>query len=671
MKNTISIFAPLTSEQIRSTQPDQFDDYDLLDVYNHFSENDDERAIAILEVILRSHDYSDSIRYDDLYEAITEDAYHAKDWQRLLRWAYARLAHDEQHEQGVNRILILSKVAGAYCDAGDPDTGLAIYTRCLETDAEDLDAYELAASRLADLGLRDLALAMAARAVQVAGIVADDATVAYFQEVHDELASGEDEIATPLPVSADVLDAFQRFLATEHTQSEATRYAPPIDRLLESSDDDELLRAEILAEGKILAGDLIRLAFDPDFDQTPASRAAVDFLRHLYHSRTVALDELEHFLEHAVGNWRPLASTAFGKIGPYPTDEVEAVAGDIAINAFIRSHALSALRERAEKIPSERERVVAIFRHLLTRPEAYDLAGEETTSAHVISEAVDLEATELYAEIEQAFREDRVDLQILDLGFVQEEWGMPLSPQPERRQDGLYLPLECQKCGRTREHFVQHIFLDLGTTERRRKGESTKYDPYVMDREIVCPKCGARDRYHVGTIATLRLLSPTSSEDLYQVFTGHPERAKIEIDPRLEAAKATAFSQVMHPLEALERYRMLILTHPKRAENHVRAGKVLRSIHRSAPALEAIRKGHELEPDNLDWIMERALAEHDLGDKALARTLYDQVIQRVSKTIVKDELMLETAAWARQGLADLRRGRPSPWHEMTFGTPAK
>lgn len=669
MAQLIPIFTALNSEQIRSTRLHQYDDYGLLDVYGHFFTENDERAAAVLELILRSLDHTELVAYDDLYEAITEYAFAAGDWQGLLRWAYARLAYDEQHEQGANRILIWTQLADAHLKAGDLDTALALYARCLESAPNDLDAYEGIADRLVELGLHDLTQKIAERSIQVAGIIADAATVAYYQTFYDELAAAAREATgQPVLVSPDNVAAFQRALIVERDEFAPAGYAPPIDRLLApTAEDDTSLHTEILAQGKVLAGDLIRVSFDPDLDQSPASRAAIDLLRQLHRNQTAALDELQHFLDHANGDWRPLLSDDFGKFGPYTTEEIEAVALDVTISVFVRSRAIVALRKRAEKLPAQRTRVVTLFRTLITRSEAVELPDEESVVAEVINEAIDLKATELYPEIEQAFLEDRVDPEIVSLQNVQEEWGLPVTPAPEVRLDGLHLLLECQKCGRTRAHFVQHIFLDRGTLERKGRGEKVRYEPYVMDREIVCPKCGARDRYHVGPRALLQIFIPESNADVVAALSGHPEQAKMRLDPRVKAAVSTAFSQPMHPIDALERYKMLILTHPKRAENHIRMGKVLRSLYRSAPALAAIRKGHELEPDNVEYCLDRAFAEHDLGDKNLARVLYDKVLKLTAKPRIQDESMQEAAFWARAGLMAMKRGQPSPWYETTFG----
>lgn len=673
MDRLITPFASLSADEIRSLQLDQHNDYDLHSVLKHFLTIKDKRSAAVLELILHSHDHSELIYYDELYSVSATLAYGAEDWENRLKWAYAELAFNEQHYQGDDRISIWGELADIYGVAGDLDACLTILARCLENKPDDPDLSKAVAHNLANFGLRQLALEAAAHARQQARSMADETRIAYIQGVHDELAAASEETMAPAnPPGPEAVAAFRRALTAEVDEDADIAYAPLIGRLLEASDEDSaLIGAEILARGKTLAGDLIRLAFDPDYDQTPAARAAIDLLRQLHRRQTVALDELGHFLEHANGDWRPLLCDHFGKFGPYPLDEIEAVALDVNTDHFVRSTAIIALRERADKVPGQRESVVAILRALLTRPQAIDLASEEAPVAYAINSIVSLKATELYPEIERAYAEDRVDLQVITLSDVQEAWGLPLSPRPQFREDGLYLPLQCQKCDRIRTYFVQHIFFDLETADREKKGERIKYSPYVMDREIVCPKCGARDRYHLTAMAIIQLYTPASSDDFAKILSNRLNEIEFESHPRLSVGKATAFSQFMHPLEALARYKMLILTHPRRAENYIRIGKILRVLRRSAPAREAIRKGYDLEPDNLDYIIERALLEHDLGDKNLARSLYDQVIQRVAHADTQDELMLEMSAIARQGKETLRKGRPSPWHEMVFGRPER
>ncbi len=670
MKDIVKHFASLTAAQIRGTRSGQFDDYDLLEVYSYFSEQDDESATAVLDLILRSYDSNEMVAYGELYEERLDFAYQSQDWPALLHWTYAWLAFDEQHEQGANRNSLRLSLADAYCASGDLDAGLSIYSHCLQADPQSLEAIESAAFSLATAGLGELALETLAFAQQRSQPEDEEAHNERQQKIRAELM---DTIAAfsgqPAAASPETIASFRRALAGAAGAEPFTGYFPPLDRLIVSAGQgDDLLRAEILAQGKVLAGDLIRLAFDPAYDQTPAAAAAIDLLRQLHQSRTVALDELQHFLDHAVGDWRSLLSDDFGKIGPYTSDEIEAVALDVANDLYFRSNAVAALAKRAQKLPTERPRVLAFLRTILTRPEASQSAAEETFVGNAISDALDLNASELYPEIEQAFREDRVDPEIISLQYVQKEWGLPLSPEQQEQQGGFLLALQCQKCERMRFHVVQRVFVDLETLEKQDKGEQVKYDPYVMDHEIICPKCGARDRYRTAPLSAMRLLLPEDNDALAAPIRS-PNQGKFRLHPNVRAARGAAFSQIMHPLEALERYKMLILTHPKRADNHIRMGKVLRVLHRSDAALKAIRKGHELAPDNLDCTLERALAEHDLGDKNLARTFYEQVLRIASQTATQDESMLEATAWAARGQEALRRGQPSPWHQMTFGKP--
>jgi len=45
--------------------------------------------------------------------------------------------------------------------------------------------------------------------------------------------------------------------------------------------------------------------------------------------------------------------------------------------------------------------------------------------------------------------------------------------------DGLYLRLRCTVCNRVREHFVQHVLLDLRTLEQQEQGRPVAHAPYI------------------------------------------------------------------------------------------------------------------------------------------------------------------------------------------------
>jgi len=422
-----------------------------------------------------------------------------------------------------------------------------------------------------------------------------------------------------------------------------------------------------MSQGKILAPDLIRLAFDENLRATPAPGHAVALLRRLSAEQPVELAELTLWLERAQGDWqRELLTEWAGKIGGYYTDELEAFAADTTYNRSFRSFAISALVERAQKCPEQRERIIQGMRALLTRPEAYE-AAEETFIGFLIAGIEDLGAKEMYPEIEAAFVEDRVDPTIIDLHGIQESWGMPVGQRPKPREDGLTLRLRCKPCGRVRQHFVQHVIIDSFTQEEAAAGKTVKYAPQIMDREIICPKCGARDQYELSPEAFLQLMMPAGGLEGFAALLGGQEDApEPKLNPRVEVIGSMAFNRPMHPLEGLERYKKLIAADPQNVTLYYRMGMLLRTIHRYPQALEVFRTGYEHGTDNPEFILHLAMAEHDFGDRALAEKFYEETIALIERQPGGDPYNFELAQITRQGQRLLNQNKKSPWQPELF-----
>jgi hypothetical protein len=275
---------------------------------------------------------------------------------------------------------------------------------------------------------------------------------------------------------------------------------------------------------------------------------------------------------------------------------------------------------------------------------------------------MDLQARELYSDIEAAYQEDRVDSSIVDLASVQQKWGLPVSPKPKWRDDGLYLRLRCTQCGREREHFVQHVTVDLGSQSQQDAGKLIPYDPHVMDQEIICPKCGSVDRYELTPQASLRLLVPTAGlESFVALFRGDQKEGNFKPHPRVHHFKSLVFGRPMHPLVGLDKYKEMAAANPRDAVPHFRMGNLLRTLHRYPQALEAFREGYTLGTDNPEYIIARAMTEHDFGDRTVAKILYEQVITLASKQFWRSPVMLDLVQTAQEGLKLLTKGKASPW----------
>ncbi|MFC1975490.1 DUF1186 domain-containing protein [Chloroflexota bacterium] len=673
MKEIIEHFKSLSDQEISAQRPGKWADSGLLDVLRYFDEQKDyERAATITELILRSPENSEMVAYSELYFEIIQAERGTENYSAALGWAHAAMAYEEQHEPGLNRINGYRDLAEIYLSAEDFNIGLAILTRCLIAVPTDVWTFNILGLTLPHVGLSDLAVEVFDRGLQLVAKSDPEGLRDQFERLHKEAEEKAVDAPSRLQeidstVLADFREAMQ--FTTGHPDS-INAYLPPIDQLIIAEDDTGTLYANIVAQGKVLAPDLIRMAFDEDLSDTPASGHAIAILRQLQASETVELKELKHWLDRADGYWQmELLTNAMGKIGGYTTAELEVIAADTSYDLYVRSGAIDALTERAQRRPAQRERIVNFMQMLLTRPEASKLATEEAFIGFLISDILDLEARELYPEIEAAYQEDYVDTAIMDLAFVQEKWGLPVSSLFKRRDDGLYLRLRCIECEREREHFVQHVTVDLGTEKEKDAGKSVEYDSHVMDREIICPKCGARDRYELTPQASMRLMVPTDGlESFAALIRGDHDKPKFEPHPRAHYFESVVFGLPMHPLVGLDKYKELIAAKPKDVALRIRMGNLFRTLHRYPQALESFRKGYELGTDNPEFVLIRAMAEHDFGDQTMAKKLYEETITSASiKQIIRDPDISNIVETARRGLKLLKRGKASPWEPEIIG----
>jgi tetratricopeptide (TPR) repeat protein len=204
--------------------------------------------------------------------------------------------------------------------------------------------------------------------------------------------------------------------------------------------------------------------------------------------------------------------------------------------------------------------------------------------------------------------------------------------------------------------------VDSGTEKRKAAGQAVKYNSHVMDREIICPKCGARERYELTPQANLRLMVPTASlESFAAIFRGDKGEPKFKPHPNVHYFESLIFGRPMHPLEGLDKYRELIAANPKDVALRMRMGNILRTLHRYPQALEAFRQGYQLGTDDPEYVLTRAMAEHDFGDREIAKGLYEETVTLASKQLMGNPYMITLVQTAHQGLKSLKRGKGSPW----------
>jgi len=666
---------PLTRQQILALQSGVWSDADLMKVLKHFEaeKKDQDRAMAVAELILRSPQKND-LDYGTLFLDIIGYYRWKDDFPAALRWAHTLITFDEQHENGLNRDNHVRDLAEIYLEAGDLNTGLALFTRLAQASTDDIWTYNTLGFILPEVGLPRLALE-----------VLDHALVLTAQNdperLKKQLTNQRREIEESLPgtpehsneispaVLADFRTALLQHLPSKKRKTarskKAAPYLPPITGLLNlDPSGDATLEAEILAQGKVLIPELIQMAFDEELPSSGAPTQAIRLLRQLRDALPAELGEISAWLDRANGDWRnELLTRGFAKIGGYTTSELESIVVDAQAETSTRISALEALSDRVKRLKTLRKRFIDFIRMMLTRPEA-DTAGEETIVGFLISDALHLNARTLYPEIERAYVEDRVDTKVITPLEIQRDWGLLPMPWPERRDDGMYLRLRCTACNRIREHFVQNVILEINTMKQQGDDKPVAYDPYIMDHEIICPKCGSVDHYAMTPLAHLTLLVTVSKPgDLADLMTGKKSVSDLPPNPRVHSLQSTVFKQLMHPLAGLEEYRRRIKLNPLDANLFLRMGNLLRTLYRSSAALEAHRQAYALNPNDAEIALALGFSEHDFGDPAAARNRYERVLTlelegKGDATIVRSDTLSGTAI---EGLDLLKRHKASPW----------
>jgi tetratricopeptide (TPR) repeat protein len=665
---TVAYFDRLSADEILQEVPGKWSDDDLLHVLEMFSEmNDTERETAVLELILSSPENSPMVDYDELFSSLIHDSYlNNDDFEKATYWTIAALAHAIQLSDPINVRNLQRTLVEIYLRQGDVASALQITTRLLQTDPGDLWTHNTLALFSAKVSQPDLIIAALERALELAKENDPDDLKPQLKKFYEQLVTKEKTaVSAPQEINPATLAQFYEVLTLPPlpADTEPARYLPPITDLLNQGETlDETLQQTIITQWKVLIPELLQAAFDEEYWGTAVNRHAISLL-HQIHKQEPALDSLSHWLNQATDeNWYLLLGETIGKIGGFTTPELQTIISNTDLDTLVRSSAAETLVERLETMSEQRDDIINYCRFLLTREEAYT-ADEEMFIALLISAIIDQDAKELYPEIKQVFDEDRLDPTILDLPYIHEEWDMTPLPPEVVREDGLYLTLECTKCHRIRRHFVQHVTIDITTLNAELEGEKVPYDPNIMDRPIVCPKCGAIDQYQPDTMTKMRLVLGNKIENMMAVMTGETPQDTTP-DPFISQVRPQAFGQDMHPLVALDKYKQLARRNPKQAEPHWRMGNILRMLWRDEQAREAYQRSLELDPDENYTIYSLAATEHDLGNFEEARKLYQEIVHRISPlAMLQDEELLALSISAADGLKALKKGRPSPYSQ--------
>lgn len=449
MEKDIEHFRKLSRGKILKLQPEAWGNYELLEVAEYFSDKgEQDKEAAVIELILCSPENNETVDYAELYTHLVEYYCRKKDYSPALKWALAIISYEEQHGvYELNRANNNRTLAEIYLHSGDLNSGLALFARQLELDTEDIYTYNALGFVLQAAGLNDLLVEVMEHALNLLDEDKEGLLEQFTDFLRDAVEKSKKGKSKLRKVDPKVLENFRRALdlpisERSKVQQESV-YQPPMDRLIQiQGEDTDLLHAKILANGKVLLPDLIRLVFDRNIPESHPAMRALHLLRELRDRQIPELEALSNLVNRNVENWRDeLLTSKFGKIGGYTTNEIKAFAVNPDFFIFLRVTALEALAERAGILPKQRDDIVDFMHQMLTRPEV-DSATEETISGFVVVNIMDLNARKLYPDIKKAFENEMINPIIIGLDDVQKEWGMPRDAPHEISENEFRLLLK-------------------------------------------------------------------------------------------------------------------------------------------------------------------------------------------------------------------------------------
>lgn len=182
------------------------------------------------------------------------------------------------------------------------------------------------------------------------------------------------------------------------------------------------------------------------------------------------------------------------------------------------------------------------------------------------------------------------------------------------RSKQIKIGLRCLECGKTFTQRAERLICDLGTVERKQRGEHLPFSEFFVPARVICPRCQAEDRYELSgwqylrtTLAFLwmRWIPPGPDSWFQAVYLG------------------TQDGRIMHPFELRAWYAERVVRNPQKAEWRLGYANTLRSQGWAAEAEEQYRAVLNLAPRQTEALINLAalLAQRGEKDEALEHLL--------------------------------------------------
>jgi tetratricopeptide (TPR) repeat protein len=665
--------ARLDEQSLRNVELSSRSDWELAIIAERFfALGEHERAWEALERILDTPEKSIMLWYEDIFLDVAEKYRDDGDLDKAIGYLQRALAHNLHHNKGNNACNFLRDLAEVHLEAGQLDHALTMYDHLLRHDPADIWTCNSMGFDLPRAGLVDLGLEAILRALQIADETGDP------ESLHDQLTEmledtkkaetrgRESEVSPPiladlrqalhLPLDAgsgESLEDLARSLVPhlddipvkrlsearplprlQASEGSSTQLETLLEQLLKAGEhpDQDLLQA-IQDQGEVAVPSLIEIATDPEFIWAGSDSPEVWAPIHATHllgqlQATAAIAPLLAFLEREEeADWiREELPDVLAQIGLAAIEPLKTFAADRNHNIYGRSAACNSLVKIAQSHPETRQEVIYFLRTLLP---AYpdERPDDETFRGFVVSDLLDLKATEAYPDIEAAFVEDRVDDLIVGLNDVRKELHIRGGAKPRERAE-FEIRLTCKECGFTRPHAVDVVYCDLGTQKRRAQGEEVPYGEFIIPQRIVCPRCGAVDRYELSSEACLAMTA-----ELLKLIAR--KRSTPGLGDGTEHLRLMHFTveggREMHPLAALEMYQRRVEAKPSDTELRLRYANVLRILGRWDEARAQYEQIQALDPHNVEVYFALAQMAEMQEDSEGALAMYEEYLARVPR----------------------------------------
>jgi tetratricopeptide (TPR) repeat protein len=203
--------------------------------------------------------------------------------------------------------------------------------------------------------------------------------------------------------------------------------------------------------------------------------------------------------------------------------------------------------------------------------------------------------------------------------------------------------LRCLECGELFKQPAANLFYDLGTFERKQKGEKLPFSEFYIPEQVICPNCHAENRYDLSpgqlfrvTLSILwrRLFRPRPNSWLQVAYLGTVDR------------------RIMHPFELRAWYADQIEHKPEDAKLRLGYANTLCSQGQAGEAIEQYRAALKLAPRQVEALMNLAILLAKQGDeedglkfirrlaKIRPKTEKDQEYMAVAQEVLRGEVLL-------------------------------